>query len=109
MTSPALRAIKENLPESRLTLMASPGGAQAASLLSWVDEVLPWQVMWQDLGKLEFDAVREWDRVKTLRDRNFDAAIIFTTFSQSPHPAGFLGYLAGIEQKCLSSQDKGNV
>jgi hypothetical protein len=27
MTSPALRAIKENLPECRLTLMASPGGA----------------------------------------------------------------------------------
>jgi len=54
MTSPALRAIKENLPDCRITLMASPSGAQAAPLLPWVDEVLPWRVLWQDLGQLDF-------------------------------------------------------
>jgi len=109
MTSPALRAIKENLPECRLTLMASPGGAQAASLLPWVDEVLPCRVLWQDLGKLDFDPDREWELVETLRTRHFDAAIIFTSFSQSPHPAGFLCYLAGIPLRLGESKELGGV
>ncbi|MUG93357.1 glycosyltransferase family 9 protein [Scytonema sp. UIC 10036] len=108
MTSPALRAIKENLPECHLTLMASPGGALAAELLPWVDEVLPWRVLWQDLGKLDFDPMREWELVKRLQNSKFDAAIIFTSFSQSPHPAGFLCYLAGIPLRIGESKEVGN-
>ncbi len=108
MASPALRAIKENLPECHLTLMASPGGAQTASLLPWVDEVLPWRVLWQDLGKLDFNPAREWELVKTLQSGNFDAAIIFTSFSQSPHPAGFLCYLAGIPLRLGESKELGD-
>lgn len=107
MTSPALQAIKENLPECRLTLMVSPGGAQATSLLPWVDDVLPWRVLWQDLGKLDFDPGREWELVRTLRDRHFDAAIIFTSFNQSPHPAGFVCYLAGIPLRLGESKELG--
>ncbi|ARV59750.1 glycosyl transferase [Nostocales cyanobacterium HT-58-2] len=108
MTSPALRAIKENLPECSLTLMASPGGAQAAELLPWVDAVLPWRVVWQDLGKLDFDPAREWELVRRLQAGKFDAAIIFTSFSQSPHPAGFLCYLAGIPLRVGESKEAGN-
>ncbi|GAA6624064.1 glycosyltransferase family 9 protein [Scytonema sp. NUACC26] len=108
MTSPALQAIKENLPQCHLTLMASPGGALAAELLPWVDEVLPWRVLWQDLGKLDFDPTREWELVKRLQNSKFDAAIIFTSFSQSPHPAGFLCYLAGIPIRIGESKEVGN-
>ncbi|WP_016866122.1 MULTISPECIES: glycosyltransferase family 9 protein [Fischerella] len=108
MTSPALRAIKENLPNCRLTLMASPGGAQAAALLPWVDEVLPWRVLWQDLGKLDFNPEREWELVKILQAGEFDAAIIFTSFSQSPHPAAFVCYLAGIPSRWGESKELGN-
>src|SRR4051794_33577674 len=50
MLGPALRAIKETSPGGRLTLLASTGGATAAALLPWVDEVLPWRTLWQDLG-----------------------------------------------------------
>jgi len=107
MTSPALRAIKENLPECRITLMASPAGEQAAPLLPWVDEVLPWRVLWQDLGRLDFNPAREWELVQTLSDRHFDAAIIFTSFNQSPHPAGFLCYLAGIPLRLGESKEMG--
>ncbi len=109
MTSPALRAIKDNLPDCRLTLMASPGGALAASLLPWIDEVFPWRVLWQDLGKLEFDPRREWELVTTLLNRAFDAVIIFTSFSQSPHPAGLLGMLAGIPLRLGESKEAGSV
>lgn len=107
MTSPALRAIKENLPQARITLMASPGGVQAADLLPWVDDVLPWRVLWQDIGKLDFDPVREWDLISKVRDRQFDAAIIFTSFSQTPHAAGFMCYLAGIPLRLGESKEWG--
>ena len=65
MTSSALRSLKENLPQARITLMASPGGSLVAPLLPWADEVLTWRVLWQDLGRLEFDPVREWRLVET--------------------------------------------
>ncbi|MBW4469915.1 MAG: hypothetical protein KME45_05865 [Stenomitos rutilans HA7619-LM2] len=107
MTSPALRAIKDALPTARLTLMASPGGSQAAALLPWVDEVLPCRALWQDLGKLAFDPNREASLIQTLRDRQFDAAIIFTSFSQTPHPAGYLCYLAGIPLRLGQSKEWG--
>ena len=107
MTSPALRAIKENLPQAKLTLMASPGGALTAPLLPWVDEVLPWRVLWQDLGRLDFDPAREWELINTLAARQFDAAIIFTSFSQSPHPPALVCYLAGIPRRLGESKELG--
>ncbi len=46
MTSPAIRAVRENLPASRLTLLTSSGGGQAAALLPELDRVMvhdpPW-------------------------------------------------------------------
>ena len=109
MTSPALRTIKETLPSARLTLMASPGGSQAAALLPWVNEVLPYRALWQDLGKLAFDPDRESAFIQTLRDRQFDAAIIFTSFSQTPHPAGFMCYMAGIPLRLGQSKEWGGA
>ncbi|XGV98554.1 MAG: glycosyltransferase family 9 protein [Leptolyngbya sp. BL-A-14] len=107
MTSPALSAIKDALPAARLTLMASPGGSQAATLLPWVDDVITCRALWQDLGKLAFDPDREASFIQTLRDRQFDAAIIFTSFSQTPHPAGLMCYLAGIPLRLGQSKEWG--
>jgi ADP-heptose:LPS heptosyltransferase len=107
MLSLALRAIKETLPQSRITLMASPSGSQAAVLLPWVDEVISVRALWQDLGKLEFNPVREWELIETVRNRQFDAAIIFTSFSQTPHAAGYLCYLAGISARVGESKEWG--
>jgi len=107
MTSPALRAIKENLPAAKLTLMASPAGALTQPLLPWVDEALPWRVLWQDLGRLDFDPAREWKLIETLSQRQFDAAIILTSFSQSPHPAALVCYLAGISLRLGESKELG--
>jgi ADP-heptose:LPS heptosyltransferase len=106
MTSPALRALRENLPDAKITLMTSPSGAAAGDLLPWVDQVLPWRVLWQDLGKLAFDPAREWRLVEELRTHKFDAAVIFTSFSQSPHPAGFVGALAGIPLRLGESKEQ---
>ncbi len=107
MTSPVLRSLKENLPQARLTLMASPSGSLAAPLLPWVDEVLTWRALWQDLGRLEFDPAREWRLVSELKERQFDAAIILTSFNQSPHPPALLCCLADIPLRVGESKEKG--
>ena len=40
MLGPALRTVRQALPNVHLTLMSSPAGSQVAPLLPWVDEVL---------------------------------------------------------------------
>ena len=107
MTAPVLRTLKENLPEASITLMTSPGGKEAAPLLPWVDEVLPWRVLWQDLGRLPHDPARERELIETLREGSYDAAIILTSFKQTPHPAGYACYLAGIPLRLGESKEWG--
>jgi ADP-heptose:LPS heptosyltransferase len=107
MTGPVLRALKENLPEASITLMASPAGSKAASLLPWVDEVLTWRVLWQDLGRLSFDPAREMEMIEALREGSYDAAIILTSFKQTPHAAGYACYLAGIPLRLGESKEFG--
>ena len=109
MTGPVLRALKENLPSSHITLMASPGGSKAAPLLPWVDEVFSWRVLWQDLGRLSFDWAREWEMIRTLKEGSYDAAIILTSFKQTPHAAGYACYLAGIPLRLGESKEWGEV
>ena len=107
MLGPALRAIKTASPECRVTLLASPAGARAASLLPWVDSVLVWRSIWQDLGQLPFDPARENELIQLLADRSFDAAVIFTSFSQTPHVAAYACYLAGIPLRAGESKEFG--
>ncbi len=105
MLGPALRAIKETLPRVHLTLMASPAGLQASPLLPWLDDIFTWRVLWQDLGRLAFDPAREWALIDELRERRFDAAVIFTSFSQSPHAPAFACCLAGIPLRLGESKE----
>lgn len=107
MTSPALRTLREQLPDAKITLMASPAGALTQPLLPWVDEVLPWRVLWQDLGRLSFSPEREWELIEVLHQQQFDGVIIFTSFSQSPHPAALVCYLAGIPLRLGESKQDG--
>lgn len=108
MLGPALRAIKETSPDGRLTLFASPAGAAAAPLLPWLDDVIDWRPLWQDVdGRLEFAPEREWELIGTIAEREFDAALIFTSFSQSPHVAAYVCYLAGIPLRAGESKEFG--
>lgn len=109
MLGPALRAVKETVPQARLTLLASPSGATAASLLPWLDDVLVWRSVWQDLGHLPFDPAREWELINHLAARAFDAALIFTSFSQTPHVPGYVCYLAGIPLRAGESKEFGGA
>ncbi|GLV56129.1 glycosyl transferase [Dictyobacter sp. S3.2.2.5] len=108
MLGPALRAIKENSPQARLTLLASPAGTTAATLLPWVDDTITWRAMWQDIGdSVPFEPEREQQLIQLLRERHFDAAFIFTSFSQDPHTPGYVCYLAGIPLRVGDSKEFG--
>ena len=107
MLGPALRAIKSASPECRITLLASPAGAKAAPLLPWIDSVLIWRSIWQDLGHLPFDPARENELIRLIAERSFDAAVIFSSFSQTPHVAGYVCYLAGIPLRAGESKEFG--
>ncbi len=105
---PALRALKEGIPGARLTLMASPNGARAAELLPCVDDVLIRRVVWQDAhSKMPLDATRERQLVEDIRRRAFDAAVIFTSFSQSPYPPAYACYLAEVPLRVGQSKEFG--
>ena len=107
MLGPALRAVKAASPQARLTLLASPAGTTAAPLLPWVDDVITWRTVWQDLGRLDFDPARERELIARLAERGFDAALIFTSFNQSPHAPGYVCYLAGIPLRAGESLEFG--
>lgn len=108
MLGPALRALRATLPGVHLTLMASPGGALAAPLLPWLDAVLPERVVWQDAqGRLALDPERELALVGRIAQHRFDAALIFTSFSQSPWPPAYACYLAGVPLRAGQAGDFG--
>jgi ADP-heptose:LPS heptosyltransferase len=109
MLGPALRAVKETSPAARITLLATQGGTSAVPVLPWIDDVITWRPIWQDMGHMAFDPQREWELITLLRERSFDAAIIFTSFSQTPHPPGYVCYLAGIPLRAGESKEFGGA
>jgi lipopolysaccharide heptosyltransferase II len=95
MTTPAIRALKESAHGRRVTLLTSTPGSRVAELVPEIDAVLRYDPPWMkasSTGTSEMD-LRLIDR---LRHHNFDAAVIFTVFSQSPLPAALCCYLADI-------------
>lgn len=95
MTSPAMRAIRESLPGSSLTLLTSPSGAAIAPYILEVDDTIVYAPPWLKSSPVR-DPDYQLEMVETLRQRKFDAAIIFTSFSQNPLPTAMLCHLAKI-------------
>ncbi|NJN17415.1 MAG: glycosyltransferase family 9 protein [Oscillochloris sp.] len=106
LMTPALHAIKESLPGVELSVLAGPVGAQAARLNPDVDDVIVYHSPQMDpWGQLPQDPEREFALIATLRERNFDAAVIFTSFRQSSLPQAYVCYLAGIPLRLAASID----
>jgi lipopolysaccharide heptosyltransferase II len=96
MTTPALRALRASLPGRRLRLLTSPAGAEVAALVPEVDDVLTYDAPWMKAAAPRRDSVPELAMVERLRRDRFDAAVVFTVYSQNPLPSAFLCYLADI-------------
>ncbi|MBW3567565.1 MAG: glycosyltransferase family 9 protein [Proteobacteria bacterium] len=95
MTTPAIRALKQALPAREVTLLTSGSGAAVAQFVPWIDDIEVFDPPWY---RHEHPNGREDLRnfAEKLSRRNFDAAIIFTVFSQNPLANAMLCYEAGI-------------
>ena len=78
-----------------VTVLTSPGGAQAARLLPGVDDVICYEAPWTKASQPRPGSAA-LAMAARLRERCFDAAVIFTVYSQSPLPAALLCHLADI-------------
>lgn len=99
MTTPAIRALKRSAPGRHITLMTSSSGAAAGRLAPDVDEVLVYDAPWMKGTEEALSAQSDREMVESLRRSAFDAAVIFTVYSQSSLPAAMLCYWADIPRR----------
>ncbi len=105
MTGPAIRALRESAPGRRIALLTSTQGAEAAALLPEVDEVIMYDPPWMKATTPRAEAESDRGMVQTIRRRRFDAAVIFTVYSQNPLPAALLCYLGDVPKRLAHSRE----
>ncbi|MGG1947944.1 lipopolysaccharide heptosyltransferase II [Trinickia sp. NRRL B-1857] len=98
MTTPAIHALRASAPGRHITLLTSSVGAHAAPHLTDVDDVIAYDAPWHGAGSPTSPSVDQ-AMVDTLKTGRFDAAVIFTVYSQSALPSAMLCYLAGIPRR----------
>lgn len=106
MSTPAMRALHEQRPGRRLTLLTSPGGAALAPHLSFVDDAIVYDAPWvKNARTANGDRARDRALIDALAARRFDAAVIFTVYSQSALPAALTCLHAGIPLRLAYSRE----
>lgn len=95
MCTPAIRALKESGADRNITLLSSASGAAAARFVPEIDSVIEYAAPWMKSSAPHAPSA-DLQIVEALRARQFDAAVMFTTYSQNPLPSAMLCYLAGI-------------
>ncbi|MDR5781199.1 glycosyltransferase family 9 protein [Caballeronia sp. LZ065] len=95
MTTPALHALSAAQPGRHLTLLASRAGKAAAPFIDVIDDVIEYDAPWvkQDAP---IDALTDLAMRARLAAGKFDAAVIFSVYSQNPLPAAMLCHLAHV-------------
>ncbi len=100
MTTPALHALRRSGANRHITLLASRSGGALTPFLDDVDAVIEYDAPWvahpSNDGRSLADDHRMLELVRLAR---FDAAVIFTVYSQSPLPAAMFCHLAGIPRR----------
>jgi lipopolysaccharide heptosyltransferase II len=100
MTTPALHALRRSAADRHVTLLASRSGVALAPFLDDVDDVIEYDAPWVSRSPDNRCTLADDHRMlERLRCGRFDAAVIFTVYSQSPLPAATLCYLAGIPRR----------
>jgi ADP-heptose:LPS heptosyltransferase len=95
LAGPALRAIAAGT-DGALTLLCGPRGEAAARVLPAVDEVLVHLAPWIDPDPPPVRLEDCQALVEAVAHRAPDAAVIFTSFHQSPLPTALLLRFAGV-------------
>jgi len=94
MSGPAIRALKHTFG-AHITVLTSSMGRLITPFMSEVDETITFDLPWVKTNEItESDSIQYL--VDALKLRRFDAAVIFTVYSQNPLPTAMLAYMAGI-------------
>ena len=96
MSQPAMRALKHSGSDRQITLLTSSTGAAIAPFIPEVGAIIPFDVPWVKTDEINGEQ-QLLALADELRSRWFDAAVIFTSYSQNPLPAAMLCYQAGIK------------
>lgn len=94
MSAPAIRALKQTF-SSKITVLTSSMAAGISPFLPEIDEIIVFDLPWVK-AKEAIASSEIFTLVEQLRQRQFDAVVIFTVFSQNPLPAAMISYMAGI-------------
>ncbi len=103
LTGPAIRAVAAGA--SHVTLLCGPRGRAAAELLPGVDELVEWCAPWIDPQPAAVTASEVGSLVKDIEAAQPDAAVVFTSFHQSPLPMALLLRLAGVARISAICED----
>ncbi|WP_213451667.1 glycosyltransferase family 9 protein [Rhizomonospora bruguierae] len=109
LAGPALRALRRAAPSARLDLLAAPAGAPAAQLLPEVDGVIAASVSWQQTGPVTGPPADDRRLAERIAAGAYDAAVVLTSFSQTPWPAGYLCREAGVPIRVGTSKEFGGA
>ncbi|TZF83697.1 glycosyltransferase family 9 protein [Pedobacter sp. BS3] len=97
MSSPAIRALKETFG-AKISVLTSSAAAGIAGFIPEIDDVivydLPWVKHRQHIDPDQFPSL-----ITTLKNRQFDAAVMFSVYSQNILPTAMIPYFAGIPKR----------
>jgi ADP-heptose:LPS heptosyltransferase len=103
LAGPAVRAVAAGA--GRVTLLCGPRGRAAAELLPGVDDVVTFRAPWIDPDPEPVDSDALTALVGDLAAREFDEAVILTSFHQSALPTALVLRLAGVARIAAISED----
>lgn len=95
MTAPAIRALKHAVPGRKISLLTSSSGAAISRFIPEIEEIILFDTPWVK-NSSENNGSQIQRIVDELAARKFDAAIIFTVYSQNPLPSAMICFMAGI-------------
>jgi lipopolysaccharide heptosyltransferase II len=105
MTTPALAALKGQAANRHLTLLTSASGGAVAPLLPMIDETIQFDSPWMKATTPRSDSSLDRQMIDRLAQGRYDAAVVFTVYSQTPFPAALLCYLANIPLRLAHARE----
>ncbi|ANN17030.1 glycosyl transferase [Amycolatopsis orientalis] len=103
LAGPCVRAVAAGA--ERVILLTGPRGRAAGDLLPGVDEVLTWCAPWIDPEPPPVTQEDVDGLVRRLRGLSLDAALVLTSFHQSPLPLALVLRMAGVPWIGAISED----
>jgi ADP-heptose:LPS heptosyltransferase len=102
LAGPAVRAVAAT---DRVVLLVAPSGEQAARLLPGVRDVYVWPCPWTGFDPPQVDRRSVNTLIDALAIQHIGAAIVLTSYHQSPLPMALLLRMAGIKFVAADSED----